>query len=220
LIPPITATGTAINVSCTLLAAYPLSRRDFQARGAFMFMVTFTLLFSGGMIPDYLLVKDLGMLGSRWALIIPGAVSAYNVIITRTFFQSTIPTDLLEAAQIDTCGDARFFLRIALPLSAPIIGVIALFYAVGHWNSWFSAMIYLNDPQKYPLQLVLRDILILNQMDSEMVGTDVQQMAEKQNLRYLLRYAVIVVASAPVMAIYPFVQRYFVRGVMIGSLKG
>lgn len=127
---------------------------------------------------------------------------------------------MLEAAQIDTCSDYRFFAQIVLPLSAPIIGVIALFYAVGRWNGWFDAMIYLNEPVKYPLQLVLRDILVLNEMDSKMIGTNVQEMAEKQNLRYLLKYSVIIVASLPVMAIYPFVQKYFVQGVMVGSLKG
>lgn len=215
-----TALSTAISVVCTLLAAYPLSRRDFQAQRPFMFLLVFTMLFSGGLVPDYLLVKDLGLMNTTWALLLPGAISAYNVIITRTFFQGNIPRELLEAAQIDTCSDYRFFAQIALPLSAPVIGVIALFYAVGRWNGWFDAMIYLNEPVRYPLQLVLRDILILNEMDSKMIGTNVQELAEKQNLRYLLKYSVIIVASLPVMAIYPFVQKYFVQGVMVGSLKG
>lgn len=215
-----TALSAFVSVSCTLLAAYPLSRPDFQARKPFMFLVTFTMLFSGGLVPDYLLVKDLGLMNTLWAMVLPGAISAYNVIITRTYFQGNIPRELLEAAQIDTCSDYRFFAQIVLPLSAPIIGVITLFYAVGRWNGWFDALIYLNEPAKYPLQLVLRDILILNEMDSKMIGTNVQEMADKQNLRYLLKNSVIIVASLPVMLIYPFVQKYFVQGVMIGSLKG
>lgn len=215
-----TVTGTVLNVVLTILAAYPLSRHDFRGRNLFMFMITFTMLFSGGMIPDYLLVRDLGLRDTIWAIILPGAISAYNVIITRTFFKSTIPRELLEAAQIDRCDDYQFVWRIVLPLSTPIIGVIALFYAVGHWNSYFQAMIYLNTPSKFPLQIVLREVLILNNMDTQMLGSDLQEMLRKQNLKELLKYSLIVVSSLPMMIIYPFVQRYFVQGVMIGSIKG
>ncbi|WP_045517106.1 carbohydrate ABC transporter permease [Neobacillus niacini] len=211
--------GTTVNVILTILAAYPLSRKDFYGRGIFMFLFVFTMMFNGGLIPNYLLVQDLGLLNSRWALIIPNALSVFNVIITMSFFKSTIPNELLESAQLDGCNDFKFLFKIVLPLSAPIIAVISLFYAVGHWNSYFGALIYLRDASLFPLQLILRDILVQNSVDPSMMG-DATQLANKIGLQQLLKYSLIVVSSLPVLIAYPFVQRFFVKGVMIGSLKG
>jgi putative aldouronate transport system permease protein len=183
-----------------------------------------TMFFSGGLVPSYLLVKDLGMVNSMWALILPGAASIWNIIVCRTFFQSTIPKELQEAAHIDGCTNTRLFIRIVLPLSMPIIAVMALFYGVGHWNSYFSAMIYLNDSSKYPLQLFLRQILVLQEMAAQGGGaidtSSATAMNSKAEIAALVKYAVIIVSTLPVIAIYPFLQRYFVQGVMIGSVKG
>ena len=167
--------GTAVNVVLTLLAAYPLSRQDLRGRGWIMFFFFFTTLFSGGLIPTYLVVRDLGLLNTRWALILPAALSVWNVIITRTYFQATIPDELLDAARIDGASDFRFLRDVVLPLSGPIVAVNALFYAVGHWNAYFDALIYLNDESLYPLQLVLRQILVQNQTNLQMTG-DIQSM--------------------------------------------
>lgn len=214
-----TVAGTFISVTLTILAAYPLSRKDLAGRNVIMFLFVFTLLFGGGLIPTYLVVREVGMLNTRWALIIPAALSVYNMIITRTFFQSTIPDELLEAAQLDGCSDFRFVKDVVIPLSGPIIAVNALFYAVGQWNQYFNALIYLTKPDLFPLQLILREILVQNQVDFSQIS-DVNQLMARQQLQDLLKYSLIVVASAPVLIIYPFVQKHFVRGVLIGSLKG
>lgn len=215
-----TTVGTLINITLTILAAYPLSRSDFKGRNVFMFILFFTMLFNGGLIPTYLLVKDLGMLNTRWALMIPNAMSVFNVIIARTYFRTTIPKELLESAQLDGCSDFRFLKSIVLPLSGPIIAVITLFYAVGHWNSYFDALIYLRDQSLYPLQLVLQNILIQSQIGSDMIGSvDIETQQELIGLEQLLKYSLIVVASVPVLIMYPFVQKHFVKGVMIGALK-
>jgi putative aldouronate transport system permease protein len=210
--------GTIINVMMTILAAYPMSRKDFAARHVFMVLFVFTMLFSGGMIPTYLLVKDLGLLDTRLALILPTALAVWNMIITRTYFQMTIPTELLEASQLDGCNDFRFVRSIVLPLSGPIIAVISLFYAVSHWNQYFQALLYLRNQDLYPLQLVLREILVRNDIDNSVfMGRDAEELAQLQEL---LKYSLIVVSSLPVLVLYPFVQKFFVKGVMIGSLKG
>ncbi|WP_284639567.1 carbohydrate ABC transporter permease [Paenibacillus silviterrae] len=214
-----TVVGTLINVVMTILAAYPLARKDFYGKNAFMFYFVFTMMFSGGLIPTYMIVKDLGLLNTTWAMLLPGALAVWNMIITRTYFQTTIPDELLEAAQLDGCSDFGFVWRIVIPLSGPIIAVITLFYAVGHWNSFFNAFIYLKNQNLYPLQLVLRDILVQNDVDLTML-TDVQEAARKEGLRELLKYSLIVVATLPLLVVYPFVQKYFVKGIMIGSLKG
>lgn len=214
-----TVVGTFINVAMTMLAAYPLAKRDLPFRNGIMFLFTFTMFFSGGMIPSYLLLKNLGMLDTVWALIIPGSISIYNMIITRTFIQSSIPHEMYEAAEIDGCNDIYYLIRVVLPLSKPVIAVIALYYAVGHWNSYFNAFLYLNNPQLKPLQLVLREILILNTINQEQLIM-AEETAAQQGLADLLKYALIIVSSVPVLLIYPFVQRYFVEGVMIGSVKG
>lgn len=216
--------GTAVNLLVTMPAAYALSRKDFVGRGFFMGMFLVTMFFGGGLVPSYLLVKDLGMVNSMWALILPGAASIWNIIVARTFFQSTIPRELQEAAHIDGCTNLRLFMKIVLPLSLPIIAVMALFYGVGHWNSYFSAMIYLNEEAKYPLQMILRQIMVLQEMGSEMTGPVsgevAQALANKADVAALVKYAVIIVSTLPVIAVYPFLQRYFVQGVMIGSVKG
>lgn len=211
--------GTLVNVAMTILAAYPLSRRDLYGRRWLMFLFVFTTLFSGGLIPTYLVVQDVGLLNTRWALIVPTALVVFNVIITRTYFLMTIPHELLEAAQIDGCDDFTFLRMVVLPLSGPIVAVNALFYAIGHWNQFFSALIYLTDESLFPLQLVLREILVQNSIDPAQM-TDAQELLRRQNLRDLLKYSLIVVASVPPLLVYPFVQKYFVKGMLIGSLKG
>ncbi len=210
--------GTLISVLATVLVAYPLSRRTLFGRGAIMLFITFTLIFSGGLIPTYLVVKELGMLDTRWALIIPQAVAAWQVIIARTFFQVTIPDELAEAAALDGCSDLRFLWSVVLPLSKPILAVLVLMYAVGQWNAYFDALLYLKSADLQPLQLVLRSILILNTTTSG--SMEASAMVERQQMADLLKYALIVVGSLPVLLIYPFAQRYFVRGMLIGSIKG
>lgn len=213
-----TVVGTVLNVIMTILAAYPLSRRDFKGKGLIMAFIVFTIFFSGGLIPTYLLIKDLGMLNTFWVMIIPNAVAVWNIIIMRTFFQS-IPHELQESAMIDGCSNFRILWNIVLPLSFPVIAVMVLFYAVGHWNSYFQALIYLQDQEKFPLQLILRQILIQGQMD-DMIQTTGESFLAQQLSVEGLKYAVLIVANLPMLMLYPFLQRYFVKGVMIGSLKG
>lgn len=214
-----TVLGTVINVFMTILAAYPLARKSFYGRNLIMGIFTFTMLFSGGLIPTYLLVKQLGLINTRWAMVIPNAMSVWNVIVARTFFSTTIPEELYEAGELDGCSDIGFISKIVIPLSGPIIAVLTLFYAVGHWNSYFQALIYLKDAELFPLQIILRNILIQNETSGEMMR-DISEMQRRQGMAELLKYSLIVVASIPVLIMYPFVQKYFVRGVMIGALKG
>ncbi|RBW70774.1 carbohydrate ABC transporter permease [Bacillus taeanensis] len=214
-----TVVGTAVNVAFTLMAAYALSRKDFYGRNFFMILIAFTMFFSGGLIPTYLIVKELGMLNTMWALIIPKAVAVWNLIVARTFFESTIPNELLEAAKIDGCSNTKFFTKIVLPLSKPIVAVMVLFYGVGHWNSYFDALIYLNDEGLYPLQLILRNILIQSEASQSMIG-DIESLAAQQRVGELIKYGVIIIASIPLLIVYPFIQKYFVKGVMIGGIKG
>lgn len=211
--------GTAISVTLTLLAAFPLSRKEFFGRKIFMTIFLFTMLFSGGLIPTYLVVKKLGLLDTRWSVILPNAMGIWNVIVTRTYLKSTITDELYESAQLEGCSDVRFLRSFVVPLSGSIIAVMTLYYAVGIWNSYFDALIYLKSSNKFPLQIVLRNILILNQADGGMIK-DVNVLARKQGLADVMKYALIVVSSAPLLMIYPFVQKHFVKGVMIGSVKG
>ena len=214
-----TFAGTALNVIMTMIGAYPLSRKDLKGRDFFMLLFTFTMIFSGGMIPGYILMQQLHLINTPWVMIVPGAISVYNLIITRTFLQNTIPPDLLDASQIDGCSDTRYFFSIVLPLSKAILATITLFYAVGHWNAYFNAFLYLNDRKLFPLQIILREILIANTIDaSQIVDPELEQA--KQGMADLLKYSLIVVSSLPVMILYPFVQKYFVSGVMIGAIKG
>ena len=211
--------GTAINVAMTILAAYPLSRRDFKARRFFMFLFIFTMFFYGGLIPTYLLVRSLGLMNTRWAMILPVAIGVWNLIVSRTFIENTIPDELFDASKMDGCNHTRFLLMVVLPLSKAMIAVIALFYAVGHWNEFFRALLYLRDDRKFPLQMILRQILLQSQVDAEMMG-NVEDEDARQFMSELLKYALIVVGSLPVLIIYPFAQKYFVKGVMIGAIKG
>jgi putative aldouronate transport system permease protein len=215
-----TVVGTVINLFLTTLAAYPLSRRDLPGRNIFMFLITFTMFFHGGLIPTYLVVKGLGMVDTFWALVIPNAIATYNLIVMRTYFQTSIPWELQEAALIDGCSNTRLLLKIILPLSKPIIAVMVLFYAVMHWNAFFNALIYLRDEELYPLQLILREILIMNQTSLSDDASIQFGMDEKLLLAESIKYALIIVASVPILIMYPFVQRHFVKGVMIGSIKG
>ncbi|MDN4600633.1 carbohydrate ABC transporter permease [Paenibacillus sp. F6_3S_P_1C] len=214
-----TLVGTLINLVMTIMAAYPLSRKDFIGRNAIMALFVFTMFFSGGLIPTYMLIKNLGMLNTLWVMIIPNAVSIWNIIIMRTFFQQSIPHELHEAATIDGCSNIQTLTRIILPLSMPIIAVTILFYAVGHWNAFFNAMLYLSDKNKFPLQLILREILIQGQTN-DMVKMSTESAIKQQREVEGIKYAVLVVANIPVLMLYPFLQRYFVKGVMIGAIKG
>ena len=207
-----------MNVVLTITAGYALSRKELVGRNVMMMGVMITMIVSGGMIPNYLLVRSLKIYNTMWALILPGAVSTWNLIVTRTFFQQTIPDELREAADLDGCSDTAFFLRVVLPLSTSIIAVMILFYAVNHWNSYFNALIYLSSTAKYPLQLVLRNILIVNTLD-DMVN-DVATQAAQQRMGDLIKYGMIIISSLPLLILYPFLQKYFVQGVMIGAIKG
>ena len=211
--------GTTVNVCLTIPAAYSLSRKDLRGRKGIAFFITFTMLFSGGLIPTFLLVKQLGLYNGIGAMVLPGAVSVWNLIIARTFFQTSLPDELLDSAMMDGCSNAQFFFRIALPLSGALTAIMVLFYSVWHWNSFFDALIYLQDEKRYPLQLVLRNILIANQVSDSMLS-DMTSVAEQQRVADLIKYGVIIVASVPMLMLYPFLQKYFVKGVMIGAVKG
>ena len=217
-----TVCGTILGTVVTLLAGYALSRKDLPGRAFLMKIFVFTMYFGGGMIPFYLVVKNLGMVNNRMALIILGSVSAYNMIVVRSFMESNIPDELMDAAIIDGCGNGRFFSTIVVPLSKAVIAVIVLYIAVYHWNAYFNAMIFMTDAHKYPLQLYLRELLLT----SSSLGDDIAQFMDPeaaeamQNLKQLLKYAIIVVSTVPLFTFYPFVQKHFVKGVTIGSVKG
>ena len=213
-----TVVGTTVNVIMTMVCAYPLSRRDMPYRGIFMFLFTFTMFFSGGIIPTYMLISQLKLIDNRLVMILPGMIGVYNMILARTFMQS-LPYELFEAAEMDGCSDTYYFVRMVLPLSKACMAVIALYYAVGHWNAYFNAFLYLNDRSKYPLSLFLREILVSNQM-TESMDLDPELLERKQGLADVLKYSLIIVSTLPVLCVYPFAQKYFVKGVMIGSLKG
>ncbi|NMO96371.1 carbohydrate ABC transporter permease [Paenibacillus lemnae] len=214
-----TVVGTAINLVMTIAAAYPLSRQDFRGRNFFTFMIVFTMFFSGGMIPTYLLIRDLGMLNTFWVMVIPSALSVWNILIMRTFFQNSIPKEVQEAAFIDGASNTKLILRIVLPLSIPVLAVMVLFYAVGHWNSYFSALLYLSDRDRYPLQLFMREILIQGQMQ-EMVEISDDSLARSLMDAEAIKYAAVIVTNLPMLLLYPFLQKYFIKGVMVGAVKG
>ena len=212
----IVVVGTGINLLMTCVGAYFLSRTGPMLKKPIMTLITVTMFVDGGMIPNYLLVRDLGMYDTLWALIIPGAISTYNMIIMRTMFQS-IPASLEESARIDGAGEWTILFKLILPLSIPTIAVIGLFYAVGHWNSWFSANIYLRDKNKFPLQLILRDIVVKSEVDDMTIGA---AFGNSYAMSFTIKYATVIVATVPILILYPWIQKYFVKGVMIGSLKG
>lgn len=213
-----TAAGTGISVILTILAAYPLSKKEMPGRNIFMMLILFTMYFSGGMIPTYLVVKDLGMYDTVWALLIPAAISTYNLIVAKTFFENSIPSEVYESARLDGCNNVAMLPKIVLPLSKAILAVLVLYYAVGIWNAYFDALIYLRNTDLHPLQIVLRNILLLGQ--TEQMGTNDVGMAEKIKMAEAIKYSAIVVSSIPMLLLYPFVQKYFVKGVMIGAVKG
>nr|WP_237579212.1 carbohydrate ABC transporter permease [Enterococcus sp. JM9B] len=218
-----TGLGTLINLAFTLPCAYALGRPEFFGKNLFMKFLMVPMFIGGGLVPTYLLIKNLNMVDSVWALVIPGAVSVYNIAITRTFFQSTIPREMEEAALMDGCSDFQMFIKIVLPLSMPIIAVMGLFCGVGHWNSYFSALIYLTNKSMYPLQLILREILVNQDMakgSTEMTAAAAELAYSKQQLAQVIKYGVMIVSTLPIIMIYPFLQKYFVKGVMVGSLKG
>ena len=215
-----TVVGTAVSLALTICGAYPLSRSDFYGKGVFVFFITLTMIFSGGLIPTFLVVRGIHLYNSMWAVILPGALSTMNMIIMRTFFQG-IPDALEEAATIDGCSDFQILVKIILPLSTASLMTIGMFYAVGYWNSWFPALIYLRDAEKYPLQLLLRQIVLQNQINdliSQQSGTTIEDTTKM--VSETVKYAVVMVATIPILCVYPFVQKYFVKGALVGSIKG
>ena len=212
-----TVLGTLVNLALTTMIAYPLSCRETPCRGLLTFIASFTMLFSGGLIPTYLLVRQLGMYNTIWAMLLPTGITTYNMLVMKNFFQSSIPGELKEAAYLDGCTDIQTLFRIVLPLSGSIIAVMVLFYAVAHWNEYFNALIYLKDRSRMPLQVILREILLQNQ---ELAQGDGTGLYEKMMAAETMKYAIIIVASVPVICMYPFVQRHFVKGVMVGAIKG
>lgn len=211
--------GTAINVSMTLLCAYPMAQKDLYGGKVIMAYFTFTMIFNGGMIPTYILIKNLGIMNTIWSLLLPGAMTIYNMIIARTFIRTNIPSELKDAARIDGCDDFHFFFEVVLPLSKAIIAVLILWYAVGHWNSYMDAFLYLRDNNLYPLQIFLKDVLVSGEFSAEDM-MDPETAIALQNMKLLLKYSLIVVSVVPLFFFYPFVQKYFVKGVTIGSVKG
>lgn len=214
-----TVVGSAINIVITVLAAYPLSRKDFRPRTFISLMFAFTMWFTGGIIPTYLLVRDLGMYNTRWAMLIPTAMSVWNMVIVRSYFQNNIPESLFESAKIDGCDDKNYLLKIAIPISKPVLSVITLYYVVANWNSFFNAYLYLQKSALQPLQVVLRDILLMSQMEDVMTVSSEEQ-AVMQEMSTLLKYSLVVVASLPMALLYVATQKYFTKGIMVGSVKG
>lgn len=210
--------GTALNVFVTFTGAYALSRKDIYGRGLLTFFIVFTMWFNGGMIPTFLQVKSLGLVDSPWSMIIIGAMNAYNFIICRSFIQSSIPGELQEAGRIDGCSDFRLCAMIVFPLSGPVIAVLTLYYGLEHWNGYFNAMLYLNNRNYQPLQIFLREILLQNQTLD--MSADLESLQANEMLKRTIKYSLIVVASLPMLVIYPFLQKFFAQGVMIGSIKG
>lgn len=216
-----TVVGTIMNVFTTTLVAYPMSRREFQGKGFYMFIFMFTMWFGGGLVPTYILMSDLGLVNNRLAVLLTGLVSISNMVVMRSFFRNSIPGDLHDAARVDGISDIGYLVKIVLPLSKAIFSVITLYYAVAHWNAYFSAMIYLMDPDKVTLQQVLKELLAqANPSLDDVQGMTAEEIANMQYSADLMKYSLIVVSSAPILCAYPFVQKYFERGVMIGSVKG
>lgn len=212
-----TVLGTFINLAITLMCAYPMARKNLRGRGPIMFIFSFTMMFSGGMIPNYILVRELGMMNTTWALVLPGAMSVYNMIVCRTFIETNIPDEMLEASQIDGCNNTQFFFRMVLPLSKSIIAVLTLWYSVTHWNSYMNAFLYLREKTRYPLQIFLKEVLIQSQA---LGGEDVMEAENISTIYATIKYSMIVVATVPLFCVYPFVQKHFQKGVMVGSVKG
>jgi len=214
-----TIVGTLIHLFVLLPCAYALSRGEIMGRTFILWFILFTMLFNGGLIPTYLVIRSLGMLDTMWAIVIPNVVGAWSIFVARSFFQQNIPDQMIEAAKIDGASEFYTFIRIVLPLSLPIIAVMALFHAVGLWNQYFNALIYLSDRSKFPLQLILREILVVNQLDLGAGSDDPESIVQQVRTAGLIKYAVIIVSSLPLLIAYPFLQRFFVQGILIGSIK-
>lgn len=212
--------GTCLNLFMTVICAYPLARKGLWGRKVIVFIFTFTMMFGGGMIPTYLVIKQLGLIDTRAVMILPGAITVWNMIMCRTYFMSSIPEELYESASLDGASDIRILVSMVVPLSVPILAVMVLFYAVGHWNSYFDAMIYLNSPELYNIQLVLRNAINNVKSISENGASDMANMVKNEANGEAIKYVLIVITMVPVMIIYPFVQKYFIKGIMIGSIKG
>ena len=215
-----TVAGVTINIIMTVLGGYALSRSDFYGRNVFTFIMVFTMFFNGGLIPTYLIIKNMRLLNTFWVMVIPNAIATYYVILARTFFQTRIPHELQESAKIDGCANFRMLVKVVLPLSIPFISVIVLFYAMAHWNSYFQALIYLNDRKRWPLQLLLREILVQAQMDNMQEAFIYEGLSDRVMVREGLKYSTVVVASVPLLVVYPFLQRFFKEGILVGALKG
>ena len=212
--------GTCLNLFMTVICAYPLARKGLWGRKFLVFLFTFTMMFGGGMIPTYLVIKQLGLHDTRAVMILPGAITVWNMIMCRTYFMSSIPEELYESASLDGASDIRMLWSIVVPLSTPILAVMVLFYAVGHWNSYFDAMIYLNSPELYNIQLVLRNAINNVKSITDNAASDMTNMVKNEANAEAIKYVLIVITMIPVMLIYPFVQKYFIKGIMIGSIKG
>lgn len=210
--------GTFVSVTVTMFVAYPLSRKEFKGRGVIMFLFTITMFFSGGMIPTFITIRNYGLINKVWAIVLPGAATVFNVIISRTFIQTTIPNELKEAADMDGCNNFYYFFKILVPLAKPIIAVLALNAVVRHWNSYLPPLLYMKDEAKYPLQVILRSILLQNQAND--IALDAESVMSQYELAEKLKYSLIIVASIPVLCIYPFIQKHLVKGMMLGSIKG
>ncbi len=213
-----TVFGTAVNMVVSVLAAYPLSRKDFSLRGPISLIFAFTMWFSGGLIPTYLLIKSMGLFNSRLVMILPTAMSVWNMIIIRTYFQSNISGELLESAKLDGCDDFRYLAQIAIPLSKPVLAVVCLYYMVANWNVFMNAYLYLQKQELYPIQIVLREILLMGNVEE--IATNATKESQARLMNELLKYSLVIVASLPMILVYPFVQKYFVKGIMIGAVKG
>lgn len=213
-----TFVGTAMNMVVTILASYPLARRNLRGRKHIMLFFTITMFFAGGMVPNYMLMSSLKLIDTRWAILLPGLLSVYNMIIMRTFFENSVPYELLEAAKLDGISDFGYLTKILLPLSKPVLAVITLYYAVGHWNNYFRAKLYLNDMELMPLQYILRNIMSATQLDPSQIEANAYM--DMLGAVDVMKYALVVVATVPILVIYPFIQKYFEKGVMVGSVKG
>lgn len=214
-----TIVGTCINIVMTMIFAYPLSRKDFSGRKALTFFMMFTMYFQGGLMPTYLLMQKIGLYDTPWVMVLLPALNVFNVIIAKTNIQNNIPDELYEAAAIDGCSHFKFFWQIVMPLSKSIMAVLILYYGVAHWNEFMNGLVYLRDEGLYPLQLVLRGILVQNQASADMMN-DIESMLEQQKAAELIKYGLIIVSALPVLVIYPFLQKYFAKGVMVGAVKG
>lgn len=217
-----TVVGTIVNLALTVCCAYPLSRKDFMPRNILTILILFTMYFSGGMIPKYLVVSELGLLNTRWAMILPGAISVYNMLVMRSYFVNSIPGELQEAAFLDGANSAQYLVKVVLPLSKPVLAVVGLYYGVAHWNDFYTALLYIYDEALIPLQSFLRDMLLTSKilMENSVGSSDAALVEAQTQLAETLKYSVIVVSSLPVLCVYPFIQKFFVKGMMVGSVKG